>query len=194
MGTTLQQSRELSALHGFIESFIYDYIERRPMSRRLPLSVARGRVARELIDDDPHEIEQDLRLHGFILPAALRHLAVEIERSRSMLDLPDDWDEAGSPGYAEATWERAVGFLVRNASWLWRDYGVPIQAPRIRKGPDGSIDLDWRTPGHELLVNVPADPNESATYYGDDGAGRHQVKGSLDTSAPNQWLLMWLTE
>jgi hypothetical protein len=138
--------------------------------------------------------EPMLHVFGLALPETLRHLAEEMQRSRALLDLPDDWDEEGSPAYAETTWLRAAGFLAENASRLWEEYGVVIEAPRIRKGPEGSIDLDWRTPRRELLINVPTAPEEPAAYYGDDGSGGHSIKGTLDTSARNQWLLMWLAE
>jgi len=152
-------------------------------------------AAKRLIDRDaPPGTEHDMEVYGFTLPGDLAHLAAEIEQSRSMLSLPDDWDEEGSPGYAEATWHRAVALLVQNATRLWRQDRVSVQAPRVRKGPEGSIDLDWRAPDRELLINVPADPAEPATYYGDDGAGGHRIKGALDTSADNRWLLRWLTE
>src|SRR5215216_5948033 len=43
-----------------------------------------------------------------MLPAALAGLEAGIASSRSLLDLADDWDDAGAPGYDEATWQRAV--------------------------------------------------------------------------------------
>jgi len=51
-----------------------------------------------------------------------------------------------------------------------------------------------RTPTRELLVNVSADPAEPTTYYGDDGASGHAIKGTLDTTAHQHWLLLWLAE
>src|SRR5262245_38892437 len=94
-------------------------------------------------------------LYGISFPSELDHLRAVIEESRSMLDLEDDWDEAGSPGYDEATWRRAVEFLVQNAMLLREECHLRVEAPRIGKGPDGSIDLDWRLPKRELLVNIP---------------------------------------
>lgn len=123
----------------------------------------------------------------------LQHLLTEIKESRAILDLQDDWDEEGSPGYTHSTWKLAVNFLVQNALWLWLDNGIPVEPPRILPGPDGSIDIHWQTCDHELLVNVPRDVGTPATYYGDTSAGE-SVKGSLDLSADNQWLLKWLTE
>lgn len=128
------------------------------------------------------------------LPTAINDLAVSIGSSRSLLDLPDDWDDAGAPGYLEATWQRAVTFLVSGVSRLWQEHRVRTERADVLPGPRGSIDLDWRTPGHELLINVPVDTSQPFAYYGDDGAGERKIKGTLDPSAPNRWLLAWLAE
>jgi hypothetical protein len=109
-----------------------------------------------------------------------------------MLELEDDWDGEGSPGYEEATWQRAVDFLVGNASRLYDEYGVAIRSPRIRKGPRGSIDLHWRTPQRELLLNIPAESRVLADYYGDDGAGGQQTKGTLNLERQGFDLMLWL--
>ncbi|HSH80759.1 MAG TPA: hypothetical protein VLA19_19700 [Herpetosiphonaceae bacterium] len=113
-----------------------------------------------------------------------------IEESRWILDLADDWDGEGSPAYALDTWRRATEFLLNSILRQWEYFGVSISPPNIDPGPNGSVDLHWKTPTHELLINIPADSSEPAGYYGDSRAGR-VTKGSLDTSTPNQWLLMW---
>lgn len=128
------------------------------------------------------------------LPAALAGLETSIASSRSLLDLADDWDDAGASGYEEVTWQRAVSFLVSGVARLWDDFGVRTERADVLPGPRGSIDLDWRTLGHELLVNVPADPSLHLAYYGDDGAGGKKIKGTLEPAAPNRWLLAWLAE
>lgn len=126
------------------------------------------------------------------LGSALAHLEDEIEASRSMLELEDDWDGEGSPGYDVVTWQRAVDFLTKNASRLNEEYGGVIQSPRIRKGPQGSIDLHWRAPNRELLVNIPAVYGAPADYYGDDGTGGQQIKGTLDPERQGYHLMLWL--
>jgi len=75
------------------------------------------------------------------LPPPLAHILVPIAASRVMLYLPDDWDGEVRPAYAESTWRRAVAFLTDAAKRLWEDRGVAVSAPRLRKGPVGSIDL-----------------------------------------------------
>lgn len=169
--------RDLASTHESIDVAVDDAVYR--LSPR-PTSLA--------LEDQPWSSEERQ------LPAAFAELEAHITSSRSLLDLTDDWDDAGAPGYDEATWQRAVRFLVSGVSRLWDEFGIRTERADVLPGPRGSIDLDWRTPGHELLVNVPVDPTQPLGYYGDDGAGGKKVKGTLDPAAPNRWLLAWLAE
>lgn len=127
------------------------------------------------------------------LPEPLASLADEIVHSRRILDWPDDFDDEGSPGYDQAVWLRAVAFVVAHGVHLWQDRQVVLPTPSIDPGPNGSIDLHWRRPHRELLLNIPVGEQDSARFYGDDGAFGHVVKGTLDPSADNAWLMLWLT-
>ncbi len=120
-------------------------------------------------------------------------IAEAIQSSRSILDLEDDWDEEGSPGYKEFVWNRATQF-VKNTSLSFRqDAGFWVDPPRILPGPKGSIDIHWRTSRRELLINIPENDEEPADYYGSGGAN-DIIKGKLDTSSQqNIWILAWLT-
>ena len=60
-------------------------------------------------------------LFGMAVPPALAHIADAVEKSRRILDLPDNWDDEGSPGYSRETWERAAHFVLKNALRLWDD-------------------------------------------------------------------------
>jgi hypothetical protein len=122
-----------------------------------------------------------------LIPGIMR----AIEASRAILDLGGDWDSEGSVGYLESTWERATEFLKRSAFALRVHRDREVQAPRILHGPDGGIDLHWKTDSHELLINIPADPREPADFYGDSGPS-NMIKGKLKTSSQNEWILMWL--
>jgi hypothetical protein len=110
-----------------------------------------------------------IEVAGTCLPVALSDVAEAIEKSRWILDLEDDWDAAGSAGYPEEIWKRAVDFLTRNATRLWQERNVRVVSPRILPGPDASIDVHWKTPGHEFLINLPGQVGEPASFYGDDG-------------------------
>jgi hypothetical protein len=118
-----------------------------------------------------------------------------IQSSRGILQLHDDWDTEGSPGYSEATWNRAITFLLLNAVRHRIHHQGWLTAPRILPGPDGNIDLHWKTPQRELLISIPSDPTEPAAYYGDDkdDGTDNAIRGrSLDTSMYNEWIFAWL--
>jgi hypothetical protein len=124
--------------------------------------------------------------------AALAELLHAIEASRRILDLPDDWDGAGSPAFEEATWERAADFLRRRASALWEREGLALPVPQILPGPESSIDIHWQGSRRELLINIPSDNAAPITFYGDD-YGQNKRKGQIEEGALDLDLLAWLT-
>jgi hypothetical protein len=157
---------------------------------RLSVSAAE-RLQAAPVEADPPPV---LEVHGFRLPAALRDLVATIEESRSLLELEDDWDGEGTRGYVEQTWQRVAAFLVRYATELWETHGVVADNVEVLPSSEGGLAIDWRTGNRELLITVPEDPNHDATYYGDDGKSRHKIKGTLDTSSVDRWLVWWLAE
>lgn len=119
-----------------------------------------------------------------VLPKQLEHVEQAIRDSEKILQLKDDWDEEGSPGYEFATWKRAAEFVRLHCYKAWRISKRSVPAPIVFPGPDGSIDVHWRTEELELLVNVPADPSKPASFYGDDYADIC-IKGTVSTSREN---------
>lgn len=115
------------------------------------------------------------------------HISKAIEDSRCMLDLEDDWDGYGASTISRDVWERATGFLRIIQDDL-------VDVPRISPLADGSIDLHWKTNTYELLIYVPADTNELAQYYGDDGKEGSSIKGELDITKSDQKLIAWIIE
>lgn len=107
------------------------------------------------------------------------------------LGLAQNWDGEQSPGYDESTLRAVKDFLLSTAKRAWIECGVGITAPELEPGPEGSIDVHWLLSDRELLLNVPNDTNNLATFYGDNLKGE-VLKGTLYISADNQWLLQWL--
>jgi hypothetical protein len=135
----------------------------------------------------PQRVEQEVPLD---LVSRAEQLDNEIEASRYILNLQEDWDENGSPGYSEETWNRAIQLLRAAVSEMRLLWDVRYNyIPSILPGPNGSIDLHWKTEHSELLINVP--PIGKATFYGDD-YGDSVVKGSFDPAAPRVALFAWL--
>src|SRR4051812_3272252 len=121
----------------------------------------------------------------------LREIEQAIAESRAILNLGENWDGEGAAAYTEGPWRRATEFLLRHATYLFKELGVVIEAPVIGPGPDGGIDLHWKTDHFEMLLNFPKEAGDRATFYGDD-YGSIYIKGTLDPSAYHHGLLLWL--
>lgn len=115
-----------------------------------------------------------------------------IEVSKQLLEYEDDWDGEGSSGYSKYTLGRAEKFLTDNALTFWKNNAVWVIAPDFCPGPDGSIDLLWKLEDRELLINIPVDENNLAGYYGDNFQNGSVIKGKLNLTEKNEWILMWL--
>ena len=126
-------------------------------------------------------------------PADLVYLDDAVQRSRDLLDLKDDWDGDGAISIKEPTWRRMYAFLLRNATDFWEVTGAAIPAPKVGPAQEGSIDLLWKIGDRMLLLNIPEDSAQPASFYGEKGA-LDSIKGNLDTASQSHWLLMWLTK
>ena len=114
----------------------------------------------------------------------------EIERSRYILTLPENWDGEGSPAYKRKTWDRAVNFIRREARALWKATGLYLPTPEINHGPRGSVDIDWTVRDRALLVNVPEDTKSPCEYYGRSKCG--DARGQICLNHNNAPLLQWI--
>ena len=86
---------------------------------------------------------------------------------------------------------------MRNAIRLHQSQKKYFDAPEILPGPGGSIDLHWKTDARELLINVPADPQDTISYYGDDRAEdtENAIRGkNIESSKNTEWIFLWLTQ
>jgi hypothetical protein len=108
-----------------------------------------------------------------------------------LLGLQPDWDGEGSPGYSKETFGRMSKFLLNHSKQLVAACGVKAPIPKILPGPNGSIDLLWKSDDYELLLNIPSDRQSPASFYGDD-EGNLCIKGKLDPDKINQGIIQWL--
>jgi hypothetical protein len=113
-----------------------------------------------------------------------------IEASESLLDLRDNWDDDGAKAISRETWTAATDLSRRYARYLFERFGLKVEGPSFTPGPDGSIDLNWKSSDRELLLNFEHG-GVRATFYGQDGRGNF-VKGSFDPGLYNQGILTWL--
>ncbi len=170
-------------------------------------SYGAGPKLRELSTYPTREFDYSVSMAGWLSPAVSESTSrrmpltlifdhevdQEIERaSKAILGLEDNWDGEGSSAYSKATLDRAINFLKLHVSALIEESGK-ITVPRILPGPDGSIDLHWRTAKLELLVNVP--PNDGlVSFYGDDFSDGNSVKGTFNLKSVSKHLVSWLID
>lgn len=123
------------------------------------------------------------------LKAQRKQFEAEVEHANSVIVC----SETDGPEnlYSKETLDRAVSFLQKHIEWVWKTCGSRAPIPMIGPGPHESVDLYWKQPSWKLLVNIPADKDASATFYGDD-YGRQRTKGSLDPNELSNTILAWL--
>jgi hypothetical protein len=115
------------------------------------------------------------------LPKALFELYASINKSKYILGLEDGWDGENGKTYKVETWKRAVVFLSKYATKLYKKFEIIIPAPHIYHGPVGSIDIYWENENFNLLLNVPEDG--IGTFYGDD-YNLNKLNGEFDPINP----------
>jgi len=119
-------------------------------------------------------------------------LLKEIKNSETrILSLEDNWDKEGSKAYKKESFDRAVTFLEQLYQKLIYEHDLRIQIPAIGPGPEGSIDIHWKTNKFELLLNIPEDYQELAGFYGDD-YDKESIEGNLNLTSLQDVLVRWL--
>jgi hypothetical protein len=101
------------------------------------------------------------------LPSELTFLFKTMDKSQYILELKDDWDDAGGEKYDAQTWINAMSFLARYAQNLFNDFNIIINSPKIYHGPRGSIDILWEPSAYRLVINIPKEGNK-AMFYADN--------------------------
>jgi len=129
------------------------------------------------------------------LPAELAPISDAIQRSETIVNRAHDPSDELGLTCSQETWQRAIRILTAHALSVWRNARFVIRPPVISAGPNGSVDLYWTAAPYGLLLNVPADPKQPATYYGDDAANPdcNRTSGKLESTSPvDPGVLMWL--
>jgi|GEM_PF-2258983 len=141
------------------------------------------------------KISGHIKIPRWYFPAEITALREAINKSRSILEEKDDRDDVEN--VSESTWNRAQSFLMKNALKMWRFHKTCFDPPKIRAVGDGTIDLHWKSPTRELLINVPVGSEEPIGYYGDDRAEgtKDAVRGKdLESSPDAEWIFLWLMQ
>ena len=129
------------------------------------------------------------------LPAALSSISEAIEKSKEIVNRPQDTSDEIGTVCAQETWQRAVDILAAHTRKVWMYARVKVKAPIISPGPKGSVDIYWLPFPYGLLLNVPANLEEPVTYYGDDAENpdSNYTSGKIQpTEKIDPGVLAWL--
>jgi hypothetical protein len=128
---------------------------------------------------------------NFNLPGELESISEKIKSAKKrILNLADNFDGEGSERYEPATINRAISFINKVAMGAFKINKTIIKTPKLLPGPDGSIDVIWKTSNFDLLINFPKD-EKLASYYGEDTNG-NTTEGLFDSEKLDQVFLFWL--
>lgn len=143
------------------------------------------------------KISQDLTINiednTFILPIELSHIAEEIEDSKKILTLLNDWDEEGAIAPPISILMQSIHLLVSYSKWIFDNLDIIIASPTISAVPDGSIDMEWRTNKARLLINIKNNGNHEAYYYGDFYKNLNSIKGQICTRDFQTYFAHWMS-
>ena len=125
----------------------------------------------------------------FDLPVKFHRLFQEIEKSKYIINLVDDTYEDDVQQYDEKTWLNAIKFVCDYTISIYNFSKKVIPPPQILHGPEGGIDVLWKSKRYRLLINIPYFENQLASFYGDN-YNRNTVKGTFEISNINTGVLM----
>lgn len=128
----------------------------------------------------------------FILDRHLVSIKEVILSSENLLKLEDDWDDEGAIATNTLTYGRAIELLINYSRNLLSTYNSIIAVPEINITKDGSIDLEWRTENHILLMNIQNTEDFIVHYYGEDYKSKTIIKGFIESHAINSDLAFWM--
>ena len=142
-----------------------------------------------------HKIGKCRHTHSYSLPISLFSISEAIEKSKEIVNRPQDISDELGMVCTQDTWRRAMNILVAHIKRVWKCFHVKVKAPVISVGPKGSVDIYWKSDPYGLLLNVPADLSEPATYYGDDFENQtssHTSGKVISTESINPGLFAWI--
>jgi hypothetical protein len=124
------------------------------------------------------------------MPLGLQALVQELEASKYILNLSENWDEEGALPVSPIIYETAIRFLQSYASFIFKKYKAIIETPSISPVKNGSIDLEWHTPTVQLLINIR--DTQNAYFYGDNYNNTNPIKGCISVKTVEPFFAAWM--
>lgn len=124
----------------------------------------------------------------------LKPIYDEIENSKELLLLEEDWDGMGAKAPNKEIYDASIDFLMMYIHHL-ASRRVFIETPEINLCPNQSIDLSWRAKNARMLINIRKDEQSviKAFYYGDNIDNLNPIQGSVELDSVT-YLAMWMQD
>lgn len=112
----------------------------------------------------------------------MKNLEKEIERSKYIYDLKDNWDDEGSKGYSKETWDKTIHFIRNWSKWLI-DNNLEVNAPNILHGLEGGIDIFWTSKLETILLRIWDDVSKGCYFAmyesGEECGGQFDIENGV---------------
>lgn len=117
------------------------------------------------------------------------HLASERDRIVGNVNDCDDFEPVSLE-----TWNRMSALVQAIVSDFMKTHdATDLDLPIFSAGEEGGIDVQWRGETRNLLIAVEVDAAEPTRFHAYDWAkDNHAIRGSLDETVNNGWLISWL--
>lgn len=130
-----------------------------------------------------------------LLPVQLNDLKDEVESSKEILDLDDNWDYEGAKKIDESVYLSSIKFLISYSSYIYNNSRIIIDTPEINPCSDGSIDLSWRSTKLRLLINFKLSTDQvKANFYGDLYDPEKSRQGYIDLTQFDTSFAEWMKQ
>ena len=141
---------------------------------------------------EPKTIQIETSEGIFHIDSKLNLILDEINDSKRLLNLLDDWDDEDAVGCNPVILDRAINLLLKYSQNVLKYHNSVIFPPEINLGKDGSIDLEWRNENLIFLFNIINSEKFEIEYYGNDLKSKTVIKGTLEDYSINRTLSFWM--
>lgn len=125
-------------------------------------------------------------------PNGFKHIYEEIDSSKDILRLDNDWDGFGAPEIPGSVYSSSISFLKKYIDFIFENTGIVVDAPEINPGKNENIFLSWRTKNARLAISIEYKEGELiANYYGDI-KNKQPIKGYVSVDGISEYLAYWM--
>lgn len=120
------------------------------------------------------------------------NLRPTLAAARKILALEPDFDGYGTVPFSRETWQRSYKFLRGMLVQLREGSDVDLEPPMVSVGENASVEFYWSTPTFELLITIPEDVKERASFLGRNLKRGARIVDTFDPTSYHPGLIAWI--